>query len=90
MNLRNKTTLEFRTVFGSPLGDPNSQVSLYMYSHMYFHIYDIPLGFFLSSFVNKGPLYWCSLSENITTVTVHLISTFNRLHETTLYTIVDK
>ncbi len=31
MNLRNKTTLEFRTVFDSPLGVPNSQVSLYMY-----------------------------------------------------------
>ncbi len=29
MNLRNKTTLEFRTVLGSPLGVPNSQVSLY-------------------------------------------------------------
>ncbi len=27
-DLRNKTTSEFRTVFHSPLGDPNSQVSL--------------------------------------------------------------
>ncbi len=32
MNLRNKTTLEFRTVFGSPLSVPNSQVSLYLQS----------------------------------------------------------
>ncbi len=30
MNLRNRTTLEFRTVLGSPLGVPNSQVSLYI------------------------------------------------------------
>ncbi len=30
MNLRNKTTLEFRTVLGSPLGVPNSPVSLYL------------------------------------------------------------
>ncbi len=29
MDLRNKTTSEFRTVFHSPLGVPNSQVSLY-------------------------------------------------------------
>ncbi len=28
MDLRNKTTSEFRTVFHSPLGVPNSQVSL--------------------------------------------------------------
>ncbi len=28
MNLRNKTTSEFRTVFYSPLGVPNSQVPL--------------------------------------------------------------
>ncbi len=32
MDLRNKTTSEFRTVFGSPLGVPNSQVSLYLYN----------------------------------------------------------
>ena len=31
MDLRNKTTSEFRTVFGSPLGVPNSQVPLYIY-----------------------------------------------------------
>ncbi len=30
MDLRNKTTSEFRTVFGSPLGVPNSQVALYI------------------------------------------------------------
>ncbi len=30
MDLRNKTTSEFRTVFLSPLGVPNSQVSLYL------------------------------------------------------------
>ncbi len=30
MDLRNKTTLEFRTVFHSPVGVPNSQVQLYM------------------------------------------------------------
>ncbi len=30
MNLRNKTTSEFRTVFGSTMGVPNSQVSLYL------------------------------------------------------------
>ncbi len=30
MDLRNKTTSEFRTVFGSPLGVPNSQVPLYI------------------------------------------------------------
>ncbi len=30
MDLRNKTTSEFRTVFDSPLGVPNSQVPLYM------------------------------------------------------------
>ncbi len=29
MDLRKKTTSEFRTVFPSPLGVPNSQVSLY-------------------------------------------------------------
>ncbi len=29
MNLRNKTASEFRTVFDSPLGVPNSQVLLY-------------------------------------------------------------
>ncbi len=29
MNLRNKTASEFRAVFDSPLGVPNSQVSLY-------------------------------------------------------------
>ncbi len=29
MDLRNKTTSEFRTVFDSPLGVPKSQVSLY-------------------------------------------------------------
>ncbi len=32
MDLRNKTTSEFRTVFGSPLGVPNSQVPLYISS----------------------------------------------------------
>ena len=32
MDLRNKTTSEFRTVFHSPLGVPNSQVPLYMYT----------------------------------------------------------
>ncbi len=31
MDLRNKTTSEFRTLFLSPLGVPNCQVSLYMY-----------------------------------------------------------
>ncbi len=30
MDLGNKTTSEFRTVFHSPVGVPNSQVSLYM------------------------------------------------------------
>ena len=30
MDLRNKTTSEFRTVFDSPLGVPNSQVPLYI------------------------------------------------------------
>ncbi len=30
IDLRNKTTSEFRTLFHSPLGVPNSQVSLYM------------------------------------------------------------
>ncbi len=30
INLRNKTTSEFRTVFDSPLGVPNSQVPLYL------------------------------------------------------------
>ena len=30
MDLRNKTTSEFRRVFHSPLGVPNSQVSLYI------------------------------------------------------------
>ncbi len=30
MDLRNKTTSEFRAVFDSPLGIPNSQVSLYV------------------------------------------------------------
>ena len=32
MDLRNKTTSEFRTVFHSPLGVPNFQVSLYSIS----------------------------------------------------------
>ena len=32
MDLRNKTTSEFRTVLDSPLGDPNSQVPLYLFS----------------------------------------------------------
>ncbi len=31
MDLRNKTTSEFRAVFDSPLDVPNSQVPLYMY-----------------------------------------------------------
>ena len=31
MDLRNKTTSQFRTVFDSPLGAPNSQFPLYMY-----------------------------------------------------------
>ncbi len=31
MDLRNKTTSEFRTALGSPLGVPNSQVALYIY-----------------------------------------------------------
>ncbi len=31
MDLRNKTISEFRTVFRSPWGVPNSQVSLYKY-----------------------------------------------------------
>ena len=30
MDLRNKTTSEFRTLFPSPLDVPNSQVSLYL------------------------------------------------------------
>ncbi len=30
MDLRNKTTSEFRTVFDSPLGVPNFQVPLYV------------------------------------------------------------
>ena len=30
IDLRNKATSEFRTVFHSPLGVPNSQVSLYI------------------------------------------------------------
>ncbi len=30
MDLKNKTTSEFRTVFHSPVGDPNSQVLLYL------------------------------------------------------------
>ncbi len=30
MDLRNKTTSEFRTVLDSPFGVPNSQVSLYI------------------------------------------------------------
>ncbi len=32
MDLRSKTTSEFRTVFDSPLGVPNSQVPLYIHS----------------------------------------------------------
>ncbi len=32
IDLRNKTTPEFRTVFHSPLGVPNSQVPLYFKS----------------------------------------------------------
>ncbi len=32
MDLGNKTTSEFRTVFDSPLGVPNSQVSLYYHA----------------------------------------------------------
>ncbi len=31
MDLRNNTTSEFRTVFDSPLGVPNSEVSLYIF-----------------------------------------------------------
>ncbi len=31
MDLRNETTSDFRTVFHSPLGVPNSHVSLYSY-----------------------------------------------------------
>ncbi len=34
MDLRNKTTSEFRTVFHSPLGVPNSQVSLYIVNEL--------------------------------------------------------
>ncbi len=34
MDLRNKTTSEFSTVFDSPLCVPNSQVSLYMIQHV--------------------------------------------------------
>ncbi len=37
MDLRNKTTPEFRTVFLSPLGVPNSQVSLYIAFHAFSH-----------------------------------------------------
>ncbi len=33
IDIRNKTTSEFRTVFHSPLGVPNSQVPLYVYLH---------------------------------------------------------
>ncbi len=33
MDLRNKTTLEFRTGFDSPLDVPNSQVPLYIDKH---------------------------------------------------------
>ncbi len=32
MDLRNKTTSEFRTVFDSPVGVPNSRVPLYIYA----------------------------------------------------------
>ena len=34
MDLRNKTTSEFSTVLDSPLGVPNSQVPLYVYSQI--------------------------------------------------------
>ncbi len=34
---------------------------------------------FVNKGLNKGPLYWCSLPENITTI--HCISTFNRRHK---------
>ncbi len=38
MDLRNKTTSEFRNVFHSPLGVPNSQVSLYIHDiEVYYH-----------------------------------------------------
>ncbi len=37
-NLRNKTTSEFRTVFHSPVGVPNSQVSLYLKTPHKHHI----------------------------------------------------
>ncbi len=72
MNLRNKTTLEFRTVFGSPLGVPNFQVSLYPYSplqnsickynrkdvlHVFFHIYLCNNSYYI--YTNKMPnLRW--------------------------------
>ena len=49
MNLRNKTTLEFRTDFGSPLGVPNSQVSLYIITNK--DIYLKPMLLFM------GPKY---------------------------------
>ncbi len=35
MDMRNKTTPEFRTVLDSPLGVPNSQVSPYYESYVY-------------------------------------------------------
>ena len=36
-----------------------------------------------NSFVNKGPLYWPSLPENITAV--HTITSFNRLHRSYIF-----
>ncbi len=57
MDLRNKTTSEFRTVFHSPLGVPSSQVPLYLYNDVCTPLkYDNRLCFESE----YGILYWSS------------------------------
>ncbi len=62
MELRNKTTSEFRTVFRSPLGVPNSQVPLYLQIKSIFHIKTV-----------RKQLVGCNLRSTISKYTHHLV-----------------